>query len=150
MTVVYTSGLFGAEITVEGLEAAIAALDKIDPKLVHKLHSDLRRPIEEVRDKAAAKVDSQTGETAAGYKVTRRGETFKITNRVLGAVILENWRQPKSLQGEHLIATLNAKYGADGHGRILWDTWTESRDEVERELERIVADVEDEIQREVA
>lgn len=149
MAVVHTGGAFGAEVVIEGLESVRTALNDVDPKLRKRLDRDLKRAIDVTRETASREVDSQTGETAAGYKVTRREETFRITNTTLGAEILENWRTPHSLQGEHLVATLNEKYGAEGHGRILWDAWMTTRDYVEDQIRRIVEAVEFEIQKEL-
>lgn len=150
MAVVYTGGAGGAEVTIDGLEAVMNALEEIDPKLRRKLQRDLRAAIDITRETASREVDSVTGETAGAYKVTRRGETFRITNTTLGAEILENWREPHSLQGEHLIATLDEKYGSEGHGRILWDAWMTTRDYVEDRIKRIVEDVEFEIEKALA
>jgi len=147
MAVVRTGGAFGAEIVVDGLGAVRNALYDIDPALRRRFDRDLKKAIDTVAQTAAREVDSRTGDTAAGYKVTRRGDTFKITNKTLGALILEFWNAPRCPQGEHLIATLNEKYGSPG--RVLWGSWDAMNGWVLDQVRDIVDDAEFEIQKQL-
>ena len=121
MPTIDTSGRFGAEVVIEGLDAVLNGLEEVDPKLRKKLDRDLRSVVDTVAETARRQVDSRTEETAKGYKVTHRAGVYKITNRTHSAAILEHAAIGHTPQGESLVATLNEKYGRPG--RILWESW---------------------------
>ncbi len=135
---VETSGAFGAEITVENLDEVRDALERVEPALRRALDRDLREAVRTVAGAAARKVHSRSGATAAGYKVSRRAGGWRIANRTRGAAILEFAAVPHSVQGAHLIATLEEQYGSPG--RILWDSWDALAPWVEDRVRDLVDD----------
>ena len=147
MAVVRTGGTFGAEITIDGLDAVRNGLDEVAPKVRRQLDRDLRKVTSVVAQTAAREVDtrSPSSGTAAGYKVTRRGSLFRIANRTRGAAILEFAAIPHCAQGATLVATLNEKYGKPG--RILWGAWDATSPWVVDRVRQIVDDAEFELER---
>jgi hypothetical protein len=141
------SGAFGAEIVVQGLDSVLNGFDEVDPKLKRRLNRDLKSPVDTVAQTASRQVEtrSPSSGTAEGYKVQRRGSSFKIVNRTRGAMILEFAAVPHCPQGVSLVNTLNEKYGAPG--RILWDAWDTMEGWVTDRVASIVRDAESELDR---
>ena len=143
-----TSGRYGAEIVIDGLEETLAALERLEPTLRRHTEKDLRHVVSSVAAGAAGRVHSRSGDTAAGYRVRSRRGMLQIHNRSVGAAILEFAGrvspQGKTPQGRSLIETLNAQYGSPG--RILWAEWDAQQARVLSEVEAAVARAEAEIQ----
>jgi hypothetical protein len=147
LTNIDKSGAFGAEIVIDGLDAVLNGLEEVDPKLKRRLNRDLKSAVDTVAQTASRQVDtrSPSSGTADGYKVQRRGSSFKIANRTRGAMILEFAAVPHCPQGASLVNTLNEKYGAPG--RILWDAWDTLEGWVTDKVADIVRDAESELDR---
>ena len=120
-TTLDTSGRDGFKVTIDGLEAVRNGLESVDPKIRRKLDSELKKAVGMVAGAAARQVDSRTGATASGYKVTARQGRYKVKNTTRGGAILEFAAIPHCPQGASLVGTLSEKYGQPG--RILWDSW---------------------------
>jgi len=120
-TTIDRSGILGYEVVVDGLDVVRNALETTSPKVRRKLDAQMKETVATVAGAAARQVDSRTGTTAAGYKVSRREDRYKIQNRTRGAAILEFAAIPHCPQGASLVGTLSEKYGQPG--RILWDSW---------------------------
>ena len=143
-----TSGRYGAEIVINGLEKTLVGLEQIEPTARRHTEKDLRSIVMSVAAAAAARVHSRSGDTAAGYRVRSRRGILQIHNRSVGAAILEFAGrlspQGKTAQGRSLIETLNAQYGSPG--RILWAEYDAQRARVLSEVEAAMARAEAEIQ----
>jgi hypothetical protein len=143
-----TSGRFGAEVVIDGLEPVLNGLEEIDPKLRRGLNREIKQAVDTVAQAAGRQIDSRSGETAAGYKVRRRGNSFRVVNSTRGAAILEFAAVPKCPQGVSLVNTLNEKYGKPG--RILWDSWDTMAPFVTDRLRQLVDDAAIELERRTA
>ena len=135
-----TTGASGAAIVIDGLDAVYDACDAVGPELRRRLDRDVGEAVARVARAAAARVDSRTGRTAAGYRVSRRRGVWRVVNRELGATILEFAQTPRCRRGETLIRTLDAKYGPPG--RILWHSWERLGPSVAEDVQRIIRDAE--------
>jgi hypothetical protein len=128
-----TSGAFGAEVVIHGLDAVRNALEEIGPEVRRAFDRELRQAVTTV---ARA--------TAAGYQVKRRGSAYRIANRTRGAAILEfaGKVNPQGTcpQGASLIRTLDEKYGRPG--RVLWESWDTMQPWVIDRVRQIVDDAE--------
>lgn len=138
-----TSGTYGFEVVVDGLEAVRNGLESVDPKIRRKLDSELKKAVGMVAGAAARQVDSRTGATASGYKVTARQGRYKVKNTTRGGAILEFAAIPHCPQGASLVGTLNEKYGAPG--RLLWDSWDTMKPYVLDRVARLVDEARDEL-----
>jgi hypothetical protein len=139
-----TSGAFGAEVVIHGLDAVRNALEEIGPEVRRAFDRELRQAVTTVARTAATQIDSRTGATAAGYQVKRRGSAYRIANRTRGAAILEfaGKVNPQGTcpQGASLIRTLDEKYGRPG--RVLWESWDTMQPWVIDRVRQIVDDAE--------
>jgi len=142
-TTLDTSGRDGFKVTIDGLEAVRNGLESVDHKLRVKLDRELKTAIGVVAGASARKVDSRTGATAAGYKVSARDGRYRVQNKTVGAAMLESAAIPKVPQGATLIATLNEKYGKPD--RILWASWVLTRPYVLDRITQIVDEARDEL-----
>lgn len=150
MARIRTDGAFGAELTIDGLEATRNGLDELEPSLRRKLDRDLKSTVGTVAEAASREVDtrSPSSGTAAGYRVERRRSGFRIVNKTRGAAILEFAAIPHCPQGAALIGTLNEKYGRPG--RIMWGSWDALEPYVLDRVRQIVEDAEFELERRLA
>lgn len=147
--------LVGIEIKVDWdrLSRDRELLRLFNPQLNRKLLAGLRLAVQPVATKAGARMGalqqyySDSPGAAESYKITLRGDGVQIRNVTFGANVVENWRAFRSSQGEHLIGTLNGRYGQPG--RVLWQAWKSERAVVEAGIARVVTAAEVELNAEL-
>lgn len=130
-------------IEVKGIEQEIRRLQLFSEDVQKGVRDEVRPHMRAVARGAGARVNRRrvTGETAAGYRVSMTKNAWKIRNATASGMILEFAAAPQSVQGQHLVATLNERFGKPG--RLLWSEFDRQKPELDAAVKQAVARAEE-------